>query len=73
MRYGVFVNKFLVADFPNGKVAEAIEEARSRGGEFYDFWTGDHHFPKGKSVLTKEGAMAYPETTMGRTQWKTTT
>ena len=62
MRYGVFVNKFLVADFPDGNRGEAVSEAFISHGEFYDFWTGEHFFPRESKIsdaLTKEGAMDY--------------
>ena len=46
MRYGIFVNKFLVADFPNGKRPEAILEAYCREGELFDFWTKESIRPE---------------------------
>jgi hypothetical protein len=46
MRHGVFVNKFLVADFPDGRRSDAIQEAYRRDGEFFDFRTGESLWPK---------------------------
>ncbi len=66
MRYGIFVNKFLVADFPNGKRREALIDAFRREGEFFDFWTNESIKPEdmeerfcGQILLRKAAAIDY--------------